>query len=44
MFVGGERSAPQLYMELLTEGEFDENLVKAVVAKGQAIKLLPIIE
>jgi gamma-glutamyltranspeptidase / glutathione hydrolase len=32
---------PQLYMELLAEGEFDENLVKAVVAKGQAIKLLP---
>jgi gamma-glutamyltranspeptidase / glutathione hydrolase len=31
----------QLYMELLAEGEFDENLVKAVVAKGQAIKILP---
>jgi len=28
-------------MELLAEGEFDENLVKAVVAMGQAIKLLP---
>jgi len=28
-------------MELLAEGEFDENLVKAIVAKGQAIKLLP---
>jgi gamma-glutamyltranspeptidase/glutathione hydrolase len=34
-------SVPPLYMELLAEGEFDENLVKAVVAKGQAIKLLP---
>jgi gamma-glutamyltranspeptidase / glutathione hydrolase len=32
---------PQLYMEVLAEGEFDENLVKAVVNKGQAIKLLP---
>src|SRR6266508_3043529 len=31
----------QLYMELLAEGEFDANLVKAVIAKGQAIKLLP---
>jgi gamma-glutamyltranspeptidase / glutathione hydrolase len=38
---GGGPPAPQLYMELLAEGEFDENLVKAVVAKGQAIKLLP---
>jgi gamma-glutamyltranspeptidase / glutathione hydrolase len=37
----GRSSAPQMYMELLAEGEFDENLVKAVVAKGQAIKLLP---
>jgi gamma-glutamyltranspeptidase/glutathione hydrolase len=32
---------PQMYMEVLAEGEFDENLVKAVVAKGQAIKLIP---
>jgi gamma-glutamyltranspeptidase / glutathione hydrolase len=40
-FVRGRRSAPQRYMEVLAEGEFDENLVKAVVAKGQAIKLLP---
>jgi hypothetical protein len=32
---------PQLYMELLAGGEFDEKLVKAVVARGQAIKLLP---
>lgn len=39
--IGGEPSVPQLYMELLAEGEFDENLVKAVVAKGQAIKFLP---
>jgi len=31
----------QLYMELLAEGEFDENLVKAVVDKGQDIKILP---
>ncbi len=37
----GKPPAPQMYMELLAEGEFDENLVKAVVAKGQAIKLLP---
>jgi len=28
-------------MEVLAEGEFDENLIKAVVAKGQAIKLIP---
>ncbi|HEV2663799.1 MAG TPA: gamma-glutamyltransferase [Blastocatellia bacterium] len=40
-FVGLGSSVPQLYMELLAEGEFDENLVKAVVARGQAIKLLP---
>src|SRR5262245_11977194 len=32
---------PQLYKEVLAEGEFDENLIKAVVARGQAIKLLP---
>src|SRR5262245_46132268 len=38
---GGAPSDPQLHMELLAEGEFDEKLVKAVVAKGQAIKLLP---
>jgi hypothetical protein len=38
--VGGG-SFTELYMELLAEGEFDENLVKAVVARGQAIKLLP---
>jgi gamma-glutamyltranspeptidase / glutathione hydrolase len=38
--VGGGQ-VPQIYMEVLAEGEFDENLVKAVVAKGQAIKLLP---
>ena len=37
----GRSSAPQPHMELLAEGEFDENLVKSVVAKGQAIKLLP---
>ena len=37
-------SAPQYYMELLAEGEFDENLVKAVIARGQAIKLLPKIQ
>jgi len=41
MPLGGGPPAPQLYMELLAEGEFDENLVKAVVAKGQAIKFLP---
>jgi gamma-glutamyltranspeptidase/glutathione hydrolase len=41
MSVDGKPPAPQLYMELLAEGEFDENLVKAVVAKGQSIKLLP---
>ena len=39
-FVGGG-PVPQLYMELLAEGEFDESLVKAVIAKGQDIKLLP---
>jgi hypothetical protein len=38
--VGGG-TVPQIYMEVLAEGEFDENLIKAVVAKGQAIKLLP---
>jgi gamma-glutamyltranspeptidase len=38
---GGGPPVPQMYMEVLAEGEFDENLVKAVVAKGQAIKLLP---
>src|SRR5262245_4758660 len=38
---GGGPPGSQLYMELLAEGEFDENLVKAVVAKGQAIKFLP---
>jgi gamma-glutamyltranspeptidase / glutathione hydrolase len=41
MSVDGKPPVPQLYMELLAEGEFDENLVKAVVAKGQSIKLLP---
>jgi len=41
MIIDGVRSAPQYYMEVLAEGEFDENLVKAVVARGQAIKLLP---
>ena len=41
MSLDGKPPAPQMYMELLAEGEFDENLVKAVVAKGQAIKLLP---
>jgi len=41
MSLGGGPPVPQLYMEVLAEGEFDENLVKAVVAKGQAIKLLP---
>jgi gamma-glutamyltranspeptidase / glutathione hydrolase len=39
--IGGGPPVPQLHMEVLAEGEFDENLVKAVVAKGQAIKLLP---
>jgi gamma-glutamyltranspeptidase / glutathione hydrolase len=39
-FIGGGQ-VPKLYMELLAEGEFDENLVKAVIAKGQDIKLLP---
>jgi gamma-glutamyltranspeptidase len=37
----GGGQVPQIYMEVLAEGEFDENLVKAVVAKGQAIKLIP---
>jgi hypothetical protein len=37
----GRPPAPQMHMELLAEGAFDENLVKAVVARGQAIKLLP---
>jgi len=37
----GGGQVPQIYMEVLAEGEFDENLVKAVVNKGQAIKLLP---
>jgi gamma-glutamyltranspeptidase/glutathione hydrolase len=39
--LGGGSPIPQLYMEVLAEGEFDENLVKVVVFKGQAIKLLP---
>ncbi|HEU0173336.1 MAG TPA: gamma-glutamyltransferase [Blastocatellia bacterium] len=39
-FIGGG-PVPQIYMEVLAEGEFDESLVKAVIAKGQAIKLLP---
>jgi hypothetical protein len=34
-------TGPTVVLELLAEGEFDENLVKAVVAKGQVIKLLP---
>jgi len=38
---GGGPPLSQLYMELLAEGEFDEKMVKSVVAKGQAIKLLP---
>jgi len=38
--VGGG-TVPQIYMEVLAEGTFDENLIKAVVAKGQAIKLIP---
>jgi hypothetical protein len=38
---GEGASVPQMYMELLAEGEFDENLVKAVVDKGQDIKILP---
>jgi gamma-glutamyltranspeptidase / glutathione hydrolase len=37
----GVMSLSQIYMEVLAEGEFDENLIKAVVAKGQAIKLIP---
>ena len=37
----GGGQVPQIYMEVLADGEFDENLVKAVVAKGQAIKLIP---
>jgi gamma-glutamyltranspeptidase/glutathione hydrolase len=41
MSADGKPLAPQMYMELLAEGEFDESLVKAVVVKGQAIKLLP---
>jgi len=40
MFFDGRPPTPQLHMELLAEGAFDENLVKAVVARGQAIKLL----
>jgi hypothetical protein len=41
MSFDGKPPAPQMYLELLAEGEFDENLFKAVVAKGQAVKLLP---
>jgi hypothetical protein len=42
VFFDGRPPAPQQpHMELLAEGAFDENLVKAVVAKGQAIKLFP---
>jgi gamma-glutamyltranspeptidase / glutathione hydrolase len=42
VFFDGRPPAPQQpHMELVAEGAFDENLVKAVVAKGQAIKLLP---
>ena len=40
-FVSDGPRVSQSYMEALVEGEFDENLVKAVVAKGQAIKFLP---
>jgi gamma-glutamyltranspeptidase / glutathione hydrolase len=40
-YYGSGASVPQMYKEVLAEGEFDENLVKAVIAKGQAIKLLP---
>src|SRR5262249_61775526 len=41
MSFDGRQPTPQMHMELLAEGAFDENLVKAVVARGQAIKLLP---
>ena len=42
VFFDGRPPAPQQpHMELVAEGAFDENLVKAVVAKGQAIKLIP---
>jgi gamma-glutamyltranspeptidase / glutathione hydrolase len=38
-FAGGP-TVPQVEKEALAEGDFDENLVKAVLAKGQALKLL----
>ena len=41
MSFDGKPPTPQMRMELLAEGAFDENLIKAVIARGQAIKLLP---
>src|SRR5262245_26549079 len=38
--VGKGPPVVELDMERVAEGKFDENLVKAVVAKGQAIKIL----
>src|SRR5262245_11960201 len=37
---GGPGEVPQLDKEALAEGDFAEKLVEAVIAKGQAIKLL----
>jgi hypothetical protein len=38
--IGGGPSTPQVYKEALAQGDFDEKLVEAVIAKGQDIKLL----
>jgi len=39
-YFGGDSGAPQMDKEALAKGDFDEKLVEAVIAKGQAIKLL----
>ena len=41
---GGRPPSPQVYKEALAEGDFDEKLVEAVIAKGQDIKLLSKVE
>jgi gamma-glutamyltranspeptidase / glutathione hydrolase len=44
MVIGGGPPSPQLYKEALAQGDFDEKLVEAVIAKGQDIKLLSKME
>jgi gamma-glutamyltranspeptidase/glutathione hydrolase len=38
--IGGGPPSPQYYKEALAQGDFDEKIIEAVIAKGQAIKLL----